>query len=347
MVLMGPRVSDREAMTLALEAAMAPRRRPHPNPRVGCVIVTSNGDVVGIGHHRAAGQPHAEVEALTQAGDAARGGTAVVTLEPCAHSGRTGPCVEALAEAGISRVVFGQHDPNPTAAGGAAVLAAWGIGVSGGLMADEARALNPAWTFAHEHGRPLVTWKVAATLDGRVAAADGTSRWISGDEARAEVHQLRSEVDAVLVGTGTVFADDPSLTVRDADGRLAEHQPLRVVMGTREIAESAAVRDGAAAFRQLATTDPVEALSELMNLGVHHVLLEGGPRLAAAFVSAGMVDRIRWYVAPALLGAGVPAVADLGIGTMEHIRRFQIVEFVAVGADVRLDLVALGLGQLD
>jgi len=333
-----PFATDRAAMGLALEQAQIPVHRPHPNPRVGAVIVSREGDVVGVGHHRAAGQPHAEVEALAAAGDAARGGTAVVTLEPCAHAGRTGPCTEALAEAGVARVVFGQTDPNPVAGGGAGVLGGWGITVSGGLMAEACEALNPFWTFAQENARPFVTWKVAATLDGRVAAADGTSRWITGEEARAEVHRLRADVDAVLVGTGTVLADDPSLTVRDAEGRLTPHQPLRVVMGVREVPEAALVRDGSAPFLQLTATDPVEALSTLVQRDVHHVLLEGGPRLAAAFLRAGMIDAIRWYVAPALLGNGAPAVSDLGIGTIADVRRFVVSAVSQAGDDVRIDL---------
>jgi diaminohydroxyphosphoribosylaminopyrimidine deaminase/5-amino-6-(5-phosphoribosylamino)uracil reductase len=245
-----------------------------------------------------------------------------------------------LAEAGIARVVFAQSDPNGVAAGGAKVLEAWGIDVSGGLMAAQAQALNPAWTFAAQNARPFVTWKVAATLDGRVAASDGTSRWITGPEARAEVHELRAQCDAVLVGTGTVFADNPSLTVRDAEGLLAQYQPLRAAMGTREVPDTAAIRDGSAPFRQLTTTDPLEALATLFELDVHHVLLEGGPRLSAAFLRAGMIDAIRWYVAPALLGGGVPAVGDLGINSIEEISRFDLVQTTQVGADIRLDLVA-------
>ena len=331
-------VSDREAMAMAIEAARTPVRRPHPNPRVGAVVLSSDGDTVGVGYHRAAGGPHAEVEALAAAGDAARGGTIVVTLEPCAHVGRTGPCTAAVAEAGIARVVFAQEDPTAEAGGGGAVLASWGIEVNGGLMSDEAEALNPYWTFAQHHGRPFVTWKVASTLDGRVAASDGTSRWITGAEARADVHGLRAEVDAVLVGTGTALTDDPSLTVRDGDGHLSAVQPLRAVMGMRPIPDTAQVRDSSAEFVQLFTTDPVAALVELAARDVHHVLLEGGPRLAAAFLRAGMIDSIRWYIAPALLGNGAPAIADLGIGTIDDIRRFRVVECALVGTDVRLDL---------
>ena len=221
---------------------------------------------------------------------------------------------------------------------GAAVLGGWGVSVTGALMADECEALNPAWTFAQENARPFVTWKVAATLDGRVAAADGTSRWITGEAARAEVHLLRADVDAILVGTGTVLADDPSLSARDSEGRLASYQPLRVVMGVREVPEAALVRDGSAPFLQIMATDPVEVLAMLVERDVHHVLLEGGPRLAAAFLRAGMIDAIRWYVAPALLGGGAPAVSDLGIGTISYVRRFVTSAVSLVGDDVRIDL---------
>src|SRR6476661_2688693 len=190
---------------------------PDPNPRVGCVVVAADGTVVGEGFHHGAGTPHAEVEALRAAGEAARGATAYVTLEPCSHSGRTGPCTEALVAAGVARVVFAQSDPNPDAAGGAERLHAAGVQVSGGVLADEAADLNERWGRTVLLGRPLVTWKVATTLDGRSAAADGTSQWVTGEEARADVHGLRATRDAVLVGTGTALVDDPRLTVRMPD----------------------------------------------------------------------------------------------------------------------------------
>ena len=219
------------AMQRAIElAAQSPDTRP--NPKVGCVIIDPTGQVVGEGFHEGAGTAHAEIVALDRAGEAARGATAVVSLEPCNHTGRTGPCAHALIAAGVARVVFAQSDDNGKAAGGAATLRAAGIQVTEGLMAEQARAVNPYWTFAAQQKRPYVIWKTAATLDGFVAAADGSSRWITGEAAREDVHRLRAEVDAVMVGTGTMLVDDPELTAR-IDGDLADQQPLRVVMGQR------------------------------------------------------------------------------------------------------------------
>lgn len=308
-----------------------------PNPRVGCVLLDPAGRTIAEGLHRGAGTPHAEADALARAGVAARGATAVVSLEPCNHTGRTGPCARALVTAGIRRVVFAQADPNPVAAGGAATLAEAGIEVVGGVLAEQARALNEPFTIAATLGRPMVTWKVASTLDGRVAAADRTSRWITGEAARREVHRLRAEVDAVLVGTGTALADDPALTVRDEDGTLARHQPVRVVMGTRRLPPGAALRDGTAPLLEYPTHDPREVLADLLARDIQHVLLEGGPTLAAAFVRAGLVDRVIWYLAPALLGAGPLAVGDLGVPTIGAAIRLEIRGIAQVGQDVRVE----------
>jgi diaminohydroxyphosphoribosylaminopyrimidine deaminase/5-amino-6-(5-phosphoribosylamino)uracil reductase len=242
----------------------------------------------------------------------------VVTLEPCAHTGRTGPCAVALREAGVRRVVFAQADPNPVAAGGGALLREAGVDVEQGLLVDEARALNRVWTFAVEHGRPFVTWKFATTLDGRSAAADGTSRWISSRAARLDTHRLRGLCDVMLVGTGTVAVDDPQLTVRDEhDVPLPrDRQPLRVVMGERELPVGRRVFDDHAETLHLRTRDPETALKTIFARDRQHVFLEGGPTLAAAFLRAGLVDEVVAYVAPVLLGAGQQAVADLGISTI-------------------------------
>jgi diaminohydroxyphosphoribosylaminopyrimidine deaminase/5-amino-6-(5-phosphoribosylamino)uracil reductase len=308
--------AERAAMRRALELAVSPDAPLWPNPRVGCVLVAPDGTTVAEGHHRGAGTPHAEADALARAGAAARGTTAVVTLEPCDHTGRTGPCSEALIAAGVRRVVFAQSDPNPVAAGGAQRLRAAGVDVAGGLLADEARALNAVWTRATELQRPFVTWKFATTLDGRSAAADGTSRWVSSRAARLDTHRLRALSDTMLVGAGTVAVDDPRLTVRDADDRPVGTQPLRVVMGLRDLPPDRHVFDDSAETLHLRTRDPHRALEELWVRDRRHVFLEGGPTLAAAFVRAGLVDEIVVYVAPMLLGAGRSAVADLGIGTI-------------------------------
>jgi diaminohydroxyphosphoribosylaminopyrimidine deaminase/5-amino-6-(5-phosphoribosylamino)uracil reductase len=329
------RERDVALMRLALElAARGPLA--DPNPRVGAVIVDRDGLVVGEGLHEGAGMPHAEVVALRQAGPAARGGTAVVTLEPCAHTGRTGPCTQALIDAGVARVVFAQPDPNPSAGGGAALLEAAGVRTTAGVLAEESTSLNDAWTFSFVHGRPKVTWKFAATLDGRSAAADGSSQWITGPLARADVHQLRARCGAILVGTGTVIADDPALTVRGPDGMATGRQPLRVVMGLRPIPATARVRDVAAPTLQLTTHDPAEALKQLDEREIRHVWLEGGPTVAAAFLGAGLVDEIVAYLAPAMLGAGTAALGDLGIRTMDQALRLIPHEVTTIGPDIRI-----------
>jgi diaminohydroxyphosphoribosylaminopyrimidine deaminase/5-amino-6-(5-phosphoribosylamino)uracil reductase len=245
--------------------------------------------------------------------------------------------VDALLAAGVTRVVLAQTDPNPTAAGGADRLAAAGLDVVRGVLADEAAAINEAWTFTVGHGRPMVTWKVASTLDGRVAAADGSSRWITGEHSRAQVHELRAEVDAVLIGTGTALSDDPSLTARDAQGVPLSRQPMRVVMGGRAIPEGAALRDGLAPLLTFPSESPAEVLHALADHDVQHVLLEGGPTLAAAFLRAGLVDRVVWYLAPKILGAGPAAVGDLGIPGIDSAMHLEITGITRVGHDVRLD----------
>ncbi|HET7397552.1 MAG TPA: bifunctional diaminohydroxyphosphoribosylaminopyrimidine deaminase/5-amino-6-(5-phosphoribosylamino)uracil reductase RibD [Intrasporangium sp.] len=309
---------------------------PDPNPRVGCVIVDAEGTMVAEGFHRGSGTPHAEAAALALAGDRARGATAYVSLEPCTHTGRTGPCVDALVAAGVARVVFGQPDPNPAAAGGGQLLREAGVEVVGGVLADEAAVLNERWTRTIRLGRPLVTWKLAATLDGRSAAADGTSQWITGPEARADVHALRATRDAVVVGTGTLLADDPQLTARMPLGDLAPTQPLRVVMGLRAVPDDARVHEGPGDVLHLVTRDPHVALIALWEKGIRDIWLEGGPTLAAAFVAAGLVDEVYAYLAPALLGAGRNAVADLGIASMSDIRRLTLADVRVIGTDVRI-----------
>ena len=329
-------------MRRALSLAATPGVPLGPNPRVGCVLLDAQGAEIAEGFHRGAGTPHAEVAALTEAGEAARGATAVVTLEPCHHTGRTGPCSEALIAAGVRRVVFAQHDPNPVAAGGADALRAAGIEVESGVMEPVARGINRAWTFAVDHQRPFVTWKFATTLDGRSAAADGTSRWISGSDARRDTHTLRAACDVILVGTGTVLVDNPRLSVRDELDQPVEHQPLRVVMGEREVPADSRIFEAPGDAQQLTTRDPADALAQLYAAGRQHVWLEGGPTLAAVFLRAGLVDEIYAYVAPTFLGGGANAVGDLGITTIDdqlrwHLKRAGV---IGTGADatVRLTL---------
>jgi diaminohydroxyphosphoribosylaminopyrimidine deaminase/5-amino-6-(5-phosphoribosylamino)uracil reductase len=271
-----------------------------------------------------------------------------VTLEPCDHHGRTGPCSRALVQAGVARVVFAQPDPNPVAAGGERALRDAGVDVAFGLLEHAAREVNRAWTFAVEHGRPMVTWKFATTLDGRSAAADGTSRWVSSRPARVDTHRLRARCDVMLVGSNTVAVDDPLLTVRDVHDRPLPHQPLRAVMGLRELPADRRVFDDQAGTVRLRTHDPHQALKELHGLDRRHVFLEGGPTLAAAFLRAGLVDEVVCYVAPMLLGSGRNAVADLGIDTIADARQLTISDVATVGdgdqANVRITMTPRGEG---
>jgi len=337
---MGFSPAEQRAMRRALELASTPGVPLGPNPRVGCVLLAPDGTEIAEGYHRGAGTAHAEAAALAEAGPDARGATAVVTLEPCNHTGRTRPCVDALIEAGVRRVVFAQPDPNPVAAGGEAALRAAGTEVEFGLMERESRALNRAWTFALEHHRPFVTWKFAATLDGRSAAADGSSRWVSNEAARRDTHLLRGRCDAILVGTGTVLRDDPQLTVRDEVGEPLprEHQPLRVVMGNREVPSSSRVLDDAAETLHLQTHSPEDVVRRLNARDIQHVFLEGGPTVASAFVRAGLVDEVVAYVVPKLLGAGVNAVADLGVGTIDEALDLTLLDVTRFGDNLRLTL---------
>ena len=340
---------EHAAMRRALAMAVAGGVPTGPNPRVGCVLLAADGTELATGTHRGAGTAHAEIDALNQlaaaanpagSATAARGATAVVTLEPCNHTGRTGPCAQALVDAGIARVVFAQKDPNPLAAGGAGTLQAAGVDVEGGVDAQAAAAINQAWTFAMTTGRPLVTWKLAASLDGRAAAADGSSRWITSEQARADVHRLRAGVDAVIVGTGTVLADDPQLTARDGgtDGPPLAYpqQPIRVVVGLRAVPTGSKILDSSAPTAVMTTRDLPSVLAQLHDGGARHVLLEGGPTLAGAFVAADLVDRVVAYLAPVLLGAGPAALASAGITSLSAALRLTTEDVTRLGPDVRI-----------
>lgn len=362
-----PAPAETAAMRRAIQLAAHGLGHTSPNPVVGCVVLDAAGHTVGEGWHERAGGPHAEVNALREAGDRARGGTAFVTLEPCNHTGRTGPCAQALIEAGIARVHYAVPDPTPTATGGSTTLAEAGIEVEGGLLADEAAAGNEAWLTAVLRRRPFVLWKYAATLDGRIAAADGTSRWISSAESRADVHRLRAQADAVIVGSGTARADDPHLGARIAGLADAEvSQPLRVVIDTAAavVKPGARVLDGTAptliAVAEDADAGHLEGLAPIVRLprtaagtGLHipalldalyardvrSVLLEGGPTLAGSFLAAHAVDKVVGYLAPVLLGAGPAALGDAGIGTIDQALRLDVTATDRLGPDLRITAV--------
>ncbi len=343
-------MDETTAMRRALTLAADPTIRPGANPRVGCVLLAADGRLLAEGVHRGAGTAHAEVDALSRLTPAGREQlhTAVVTLEPCAHQGRTGPCTVALRDAGVRRVVYAAPDPFAAAAGGAALLRQWGIEVVegvAGVSSAEALAVDPCWFAAIRLGRPHVTWKVAATLDGRTAAADGSSRWITSAAARADVHAHRAAADAVVAGTGTVLVDDAHLAVRDAAGQALPpaRQPVRVVVGDRAIPPTARVRDATAPTWLLPGHDPRTTLDVLWDKGIRRVFLEGGPTVAAAFWRAGLVDRVLVYLAPALLGAGPAVIADLGIATIADAARLEIRDVCRVGPDLRVDLRPIDL----
>ncbi len=324
------------AMQRALD--LAARGPAHgPNPRVGCVLLAPDGTTLGEGWHRGAGTPHAEVAALTDAhtrGHDTRGATAVVTLEPCNHTGRTGPCTRALLDAGITHLVHAIDDPGATSGGGAATLRAHGIHVQAGTRATEALELVRHWHHALTHHRPWVTLKTAITLDGRIAAPDGTSRWITGTEARTHAHTVRARTDAIAVTTGTALADDPALTARTPAGGLAGHQPLRVVVGHRDLPAGARLNGPGGEVLHLRTHDVDEVLRVLHEREVRHLVVEGGPALGAAFLAADAVDELHAYVAPVLLGEGLGAVAPFGVTTLADAPRWHTTAVERFGADV-------------
>lgn len=351
------RAREDASMRRAIALAARGLGSTSPNPVVGCVILDAAGQIAGEGWHQRAGDPHAEINALRAAGGSARGGTALVTLEPCNHTGRTGPCAQALIEAGIARVVYAVADPTPDANGGGATLAAAGVTTESGLLADEAARGNEAWLTSVRLLRPFVLWKYASTLDGRIAAADGSSRWISSPQSRADVHRLRAQADAVVVGSGTLQADDPQLAARDVEGEVT--QPLRVILDTNaRTMPRARVLDGTAptliAVAQDASTLHLPGvdiarlpraqggiavhalLAELYGRGVRSVLLEGGPTLAGAFVEVGAVDKVVGYLAPALLGAGPTALGDAGITSIGQALRLDVADVTRIGPDVRI-----------
>jgi diaminohydroxyphosphoribosylaminopyrimidine deaminase/5-amino-6-(5-phosphoribosylamino)uracil reductase len=312
-------------MRRAIELAASVRTTTSPNPWVGCVLSTGHE-----GATQPPGGPHAERVALTAAGDRARGATLYSTLEPCSHHGRTTPCVDAIVEAGVARVVIGLEDPDPQVAGhGIAGLREAGIEVDVGVCADEVRRQLAPYLKHRSTGRPWVVVKLAASLDGRTAAPDGTSQWITGDEARADAHRLRAESDAVLVGAGTVRADDPSLTVRHVAGP----DPLRVVLG--HAPDDAKVQPALEL-----TGDLGEVLDLLGSKGVLQLLVEGGASVVHDFHAAGLVDRYVLYLAPALFGGddGRGLFAGAGAPTIADIWRGRIVAVDQLGDDVKIEL---------
>lgn len=356
---------DHQCMARALRLAERGAYTTRPNPMVGCVIARGD-EVVGEGWHQKAGEPHAEVLALQALGDRARGATAYVTLEPCAHTGRTGPCADALVAAGVARVVAAMRDPFPQVDGaGFDRLRAAGIATSSGLMEAQARHLNRGYLSRQERGRPWLRVKLATSLDGRTAMANGDSKWISGEASRLDVQHWRARAGAILTGAGTVLADDPSLTVRLGDGTPFV-PPLRVVLdpGLATVARGR-VREGDAPTLYVHTADAkpprqidaqrvvapaqgsnfdlLAVLQLLAARGINEVQVEAGATLAGAFIAAGLADEILLYVAPVLLGDRArPLFGGLGIDTMAQRTQLEIVDARTIGEDQRLLLRPLG-----
>ncbi|MCQ4348355.1 bifunctional diaminohydroxyphosphoribosylaminopyrimidine deaminase/5-amino-6-(5-phosphoribosylamino)uracil reductase RibD [Pseudomonas stutzeri] len=361
------RACDQAYMARALELARRGLFSTHPNPRVGCVLVAPGGEIVGEGWHVRAGEPHAEVHALRQAGARARGATAYVTLEPCSHHGRTPPCAEALVRAGVARVVVAMPDPNPLVAGrGLDRLREAGIAVTCGVLEQEARALNPGFVKRMEQGLPYVRVKLAMSLDGRTAMASGESQWITGAPARAAVQRLRARSSVVISGADTVLADNARLTVRpdelgvDAEqaALAAARPPLRVLIdGQLRVPLSAAFFRAGPAMVACCEDDDRGAeyqaaghallalprgdghvdlrllLAELAVAGANEVLVEAGPRLAGAFAREGLVDEYRIFMAPQLLGSSARPLLDWPLERMSDAPQLSIREIRAVGRD--------------
>jgi diaminohydroxyphosphoribosylaminopyrimidine deaminase/5-amino-6-(5-phosphoribosylamino)uracil reductase len=358
-------VDDEAYLERALGLAERGRGLTSPNPLVGAVVV-AGGRILGEGFHEGPGRPHAEILALAEAGEGARGATLYTTLEPCDHFGRTPPCTQAIMQAGVARVVSAMGDPNPVVDGrGFAALEAAGIEVRAGLLAQEAGRQNEAYVKHVGTGVPFVTWKMAASLDGKVASRDGTSRWITGEAARADVHRLRAAADAILVGAGTALVDDPSLTVRDPGYR--GRPPLRVLVDARgRVPEDGDLFDDAAptmvATTGAATRERREAwrsrgaevveyepegggvplpqlLADLGKSDIQHVLLEGGPTLAWSMVEERAVDKVVVYLAPKLIGGeDAPGVlGGRGFAPIAQAMQLRVASFDRVGEDLKVE----------
>lgn len=353
--------ADVEFMARAIKLARRGMYTTHPNPRVGCVLVV-DGSIVGEGWHQRAGEPHAEILALNEAGEKSKGATAYVTLEPCCHQGRTPPCTDALVAAGVVRVVAAMQDPNPQVAGnGLQALASAGIEISVGLLQAESESLNAGFIKRMISGRPFVRLKQAISLDGRTAMGSGESKWISGEAARADVQRLRAQSAAIMTGSGTVLSDDPSLNVRDMDiGR----QPLRIVVDSNlsmpetakllslegetlivtssEDADRASVflKQGAEVLRLPNGTGKVDLLALMEHLAsreINEVLVEAGTVLSGSLLSMGLVDELIVYLAPHLMGNSARGMFNLpSIDKMDDRITLQIIDVTAVGADWRI-----------
>ena len=305
--------------------------RTAPNPNVSAAIYGADGQLISDGaHNRTVSPDHAEVVALKKAGSAARGATMVVSLEPCNHTGTTGPCVDAIIEAGVSKVIYAVNDPNPVAAGGAERLGAAGIEVEF-IASPELEVIQGSWLHRITTGRPYFIWKVATTLDGRIAASDGTSQWISSEQSRADVQLLRSQSDAILIGTGTALADNPTLRPR-IEGAAT---PIRIVMGGRDVPVHFNLNDGKSQTIFLKSHSVDELLKALDYIPVNQVLVEAGPQLGSALMAADVIDEVVLYQAPIVLGEGKNWLEGIGISTIADARHLTLISSEKYGPDIK------------
>jgi diaminohydroxyphosphoribosylaminopyrimidine deaminase/5-amino-6-(5-phosphoribosylamino)uracil reductase len=320
------------AMARAIDCARLGLGKTFPNPIVGAVITSASGEFISEGFHQ--GADHAEVVAIKAAGSIAAGSIIYVSLEPCNHHGKTPPCTDAIIKSGISKVVFAVSDPNPIAAGGAKHLQGAGIEVESGLCYEEASRTNRAWLTKIANDRPRITWKIASTMDGKVAASDGSSKWITGELARADVALMRSQADAIVTTTATVKADDPLLTSKGLG-----NNPMRIVMGNTEIDASSQILGKDADTVIIKSRDPQELIAFANERGFNQLLIESGPTFGTALLSQNLIDEIMLFQAPTFLGSGTPSISDLGITNISGRLDFEITDVEIIGADLKITLI--------
>ena len=325
-------LSAETAMARAIECASYGLGKTFPNPIVGAVITSATGEFISEGFHQ--GGDHAEVVAIKSAKVIPAGAIIYITLEPCNHHGKTPPCVDAIIDSGIKKVVYAVGDPNPIAAGGARRMRDAGIEVESGVCESEARLENRAWLTKMELGRPRITWKIASTMDGKVAAADGSSKWITGEIARADVAKIRAQSDGIVTSTATVIVDDPLLTSKGIG-----KNPVRIVMGLTDIASDSKIFGSEAETIQIKSHDFNELISLSNDRGFNQILIESGPTFGTALLRADLIDEIILFQAPTLLGAGTPSIGDLGITNISDRVDFEISDVEIIGADLKITLI--------
>ena len=325
-------LSAEAAMARAIDCARLGLGNTYPNPIVGAVITSATGEIVSEGFHQ--GGDHAEVIAINTAKEIPAGAILYVSLEPCSHHGKTPPCVDAIINSGIKKVVYAVNDPNPAAAGGADRLRAAGIEVESGIGEVQARLENRAWLTKMELGRPRITWKIASTMDGKVAASDGSSKWITGELARTDVAHMRSQFDAIITSTATVIADDPLMTSKGFG-----KNPVRIVMGRTEISAGAQIMDSSAETIFIKSQNLKDLIVLANERGFNQVLIESGPTFGTALLREDLIDEIVLFQAPTLFGSGKPAIGDLGITHISGRLDFEISDVEMIGSDLKITLI--------